>query len=104
MSFHVRSMSTYVVVCKTYSNKQPKVLSLGWCWGGGCCLCRCLSPYVVLCVDVGFCGGVCRLLFFKGVVCRCMSMYVDVCRVTSVVSYVAYVVVCVDVGGCYLRI
>ena len=28
-----------------------------------------------------------------------MSMYVDVCRVTSVVSYVAYVVVCVDGGG-----
>ena len=28
-----------------------------------------------------------------------MSMYVDVCRVTSVVSCVAYVVVCVDVGG-----
>ena len=34
VSFHVRSMSTYVVVCKTYSNKQPKVLSLGGCGGG----------------------------------------------------------------------
>ena len=64
---------------------------------------------------LGFVGGLCHLLFFKGVVCRCMSfmsmlfvsfmsMFVDVCRVTSVVSYVAYVVLsfrCLSL--CHLR-
>ena len=51
VSFHVRSMSTYVVVCKTYSNKQPKVLSLGWCWGG-----LFVSLFIALCRSLCRCG------------------------------------------------